>query len=111
MSGVPSGRRSIRAAGGSERCAGSMMTRQAAKGTAHVEAVAQDHASAEEADAGDDVRGDLGGVRAAVHVRVEHEQRRPGGDQGVRPQPGPPGPPLAFDADQRAAAEADGEAQ
>jgi hypothetical protein len=63
----------------------------------------------QEADAGDDLGGHPGGIgaRAGKGVTAEdHEQGGTQAHQGIRPQPGQPGPPLPLESDQGAEAQA-----
>jgi hypothetical protein len=70
---------------------------------AHIEALLEDDARAEKADAGHDLRRNPGGaVRIRDRAAIGDENRRPERDQRVCPQARKMLAPLAFEADRRA---------
>src|SRR5215469_2400861 len=79
-----------------EQCRGSVEA-------GHVDALAQDDAGAEKADARDDLRGDpCRTIVARDHHREHDKPGRAGSDEGVCPQSGHPLAPLPLEADEAA---------
>ena len=76
--------------------------------TAHIEALLEDHASAEKSDAGHDLgRNSSRAIRIRDRAPVGDENRRPERDQRIGPQARKMLGPLAFETDRRAKAGGD----
>ena len=76
---------------------------------ANVDALAQDHSTAQKPDTGHHIRGDSGGAGVLGGGGVQHEQGRARGDQRIGPQASPTCPPLPLESDQRPATNSDGQ--
>ena len=74
-----------------------------------VDALAQDHSTAQKPDTGHHIRGDSGGAGVLGGGGVQHEQGRARGDQRIGPQASPTCPPLPLESDQRPATNSDGQ--
>ncbi|MNJ44526.1 hypothetical protein D3C77_395820 [compost metagenome] len=82
--------------------------------TAHIQAIAHDHATAEKTDARHHIGGNtrsIGGGHARHGLGHQHEQAGAGADQGIGAQAGQALAQLTFSADQGTQYERDGDAQ